>query len=88
MEDEIASIVASSNNIFYYQVDIYLVVAETLVKTSSDADSWNQDNSVGCVDINTYLDDFSAWRHDVKPTVGATWMAMTNCYPSGMLHAA
>lgn len=83
--------VAMSNTIYVDQVGVEIEVSEKFLKNTAQTstyESWNQDPSVGCYNINDKLTTFAEWRAKVKNTEFGLWHLLTNCYPSGTVGLA
>jgi len=79
-KDAILDIVASSNIIYYVQVNVYLVAGTIDIRTSGGGLAWNL--SPPCPgDINSQLNDYTAWRKTQKVPNNGVYHLLTNCYP-------
>ena len=79
--DAILDIIASSNIIFYIQVNVFLVAGTIDIQTSSGGGlAWNL--SPPCPgNINTQLNDYTVWRKTQQVPNNGIYHLLTNCYP-------
>lgn len=85
------SYVSYSNLLYGEQLGILIQVGESVIKTSTDTEEWNQDPYVGCtLDI---IEDLQSFRSYVSRThnddnLMAEWHLFTDCYSSGTVGVA
>lgn len=78
-QQAISSTFSDMNLVYVTQMNVQLQLAESIIKTSTGGDSWNEDkNAGGCKDINSKLEEFSSWSSGRAPH--GLWHLYTDCY--------
>jgi hypothetical protein len=94
VKEKVATIIADSNTIYAYQLNIYLTVDNLYIKTSSGGEAWNNaasDTAGTCAQsINDKLDNMRLWAKSGggRPTEQGLWHLLTPCYYSGTVGLA
>ncbi len=93
MRTKLALMVSASNDIYNAQLNIHLTLSALVVQTATGGPTWNDAPSTitsgsGCMDIETKLETFSAWRRAQYPSTHGIMHLMTNCYKSGTIGLA
>lgn len=86
VQNEVASAIALSNNVYYYQVDTILTVSTMVIKTAVEAGTiWNES---GCYTVDSTLTYFQNWRAANYANTGATWALVSTCWTTGTVGLA
>jgi len=85
INDNIAQIFATANQVYRPELGVILVVGDTDIKTARTSDSWNQDrgSSRQCAnDIDAVLESLNSWRSTTRRSSKmGVWHLLTDCYP-------
>jgi hypothetical protein len=93
-QETIASVVADSNSIYVFQLNIFLQVAQFYMKTASGGEAWNNaasDTGGTCSQtIESKLDAMRAWSTPGggRPNERGLWHLLTPCFYSGTVGLA
>ncbi|GMH52349.1 hypothetical protein TrLO_g4395 [Triparma laevis f. longispina] len=94
VQSKVAEIVADTNTIYAYQLNIYLQVDELYIKTSVGGESWNNpsvETAGSCgMGIDDKLNALRAWAKSGgdRPSDRGLWHLLTPCYASGTVGLA
>ncbi|GMH72250.1 hypothetical protein TrST_g2227 [Triparma strigata] len=94
VQSKVAEIVADTNTIYVYQMNIFLQVDELYIKTTAGGENWNtaaSETAGNCnMGIDPKLDELRFWSKSggARPSDRGLWHLLTPCYPSGTVGLA
>jgi len=80
VEDSLVDILTNSNIIYLTQVNVFLAVGISRIRTAANSDSFNQKRPCS-LNINSNLDAFTNWRRGINEDGQGVYQLLTDCYP-------